>query len=205
MTIVVPPSALSSSEHFIAKILPWVHEAGNPYFDFLFGGNAAAVSVLDRWMRRKSSEVSIARAALLHGQDEPVAGFIALSGSELNACRRVDMAALTMAGSRRQREEVLERLELVRDLFPLVKEDEFYLSKFWVDGRHRGAGHARELMNSYLAAGRTQGFTRFRLDVCADNERAVRVYRSFGFKEFRETVVLEAGLRYLAMTAEVVL
>jgi len=198
---VAPVSTTSLPEQLIPKILPFVHEAGSAYFDFLFGADAAAV--LSRWMLRPSSEVFIERVSLLGEPSDPVGGFIALSGSELSKCRQMDMAALTMSGNRSRREEVAKRLELTRNLFSPVEANEFYLSKFWIDPKHRGAGHGRRLMKSYISAGHARGLTRFSLDVSAQNEPAIRVYRSFGFKEVRESKVPEAGLHYFAMAADI--
>jgi ribosomal protein S18 acetylase RimI-like enzyme len=159
--------------------------------------------VLGRWMLRGSSEVSIERVRLLGEPLDPVGGFIALAGAELSKCRQMDMAALTMSGNRSRREEVAKRLELTRNLFSPAGTNEFYLSKFWIDEKHRGAGHGRTLMKSYISAGHARGLTRFSLDVAAQNEPAIRVYRSFGFKEIRESKVPEAGLHYIAMAAEI--
>jgi ribosomal protein S18 acetylase RimI-like enzyme len=193
-------TALSSNQELIVRLFPYVHEAGNPYFDYIFGGQDTARQTLDRWMRRASSEVFFERATLLRVQSEPVGGFIAMRGAEVNTCRKFDMAALTMGCGRSEREGLLKRLEVVRNLFPPVDEKDFYLSKFWVDSQHRGAGYARKLINAYLAVGRAQGFQRFRLDVCADNEPAIRAYRSAGFSVTHESSIPEAGLRYVAMT-----
>jgi len=202
MTSAIAANTLSSIDEAIEKILPWVHEAGNPYFDFIFDDRDVARAALGRWMRRASSEISVNRAVLLRGDDEPLGGFIALTGAELSTCRRMDAAALTLSGNRERREGVLKRLETTRDLFIPVRDRDFYLSKFWLDTRYRGAGHARGLMNAYLAAGHRGGYSQFRLDVFADNERAIHVYRSFGFKELGESAVPGAGLRYIAMGAE---
>lgn len=197
----VSTTSNSLSEQLISKILPFVHEAGSAYFDFLLG--ADAVAVLSRWMLRSSSEIFVERVTLLGEPFDPVGGFIALSGSELGKCRQMDMAALTMTGNRSRREEIAKRLELTRNLFAPAAANEFYLSKFWIEAKHRGAGHGRGLMESYISAGHVRGLTRFSLDVSAQNEAAIRVYRSFGFKEIRESKVPEAGLHYVAMAAEI--
>lgn len=196
-------SSISSTDEAIQKVLPLVHEAGNPYFDFLFGNHDVAARVLARWMRRPSSELSIERAFCLTVRDQQVGGFLAMSGAELAVCRRLDTSALTMTGGREQREAIVKRLELTRHLFPPVEERDFYLSKIWVDPEHRGAGYGRALMESYVSTGRARGFTQFRLDVRADNEPAIHVYRFFGFKELRESSTGDAGLRYLAMVANI--
>jgi ribosomal protein S18 acetylase RimI-like enzyme len=195
-------SSLPCSDQIIEKISPSVHEAGNPYFDFIFGGHESAAAALARWMKRASSEISIERVFCLTLEGQTLGGFIAMPGAELAACRRLDAAALTMSGNRERRELISQRLELTSDLFPAVGEAEFYLSKMWVDPDHQGAGYASVLMEHYLCAGRRRGFTQFRLDVCADNDRAIRIYRRFGFQELRECSAPEAGLRYLAMAAQ---
>jgi hypothetical protein len=46
---------------YVPHILPWLHEAGNPYFDWFFGNAQTAKSILRRWVVRPSSEVFLKR------------------------------------------------------------------------------------------------------------------------------------------------
>jgi ribosomal protein S18 acetylase RimI-like enzyme len=188
------------AERFIPEVLPWLYEAGNPYFDWLFGGREPARERLETWMRRTSAEVSILRVTLLCDGGCAVGGFLALGGAEVMRCRKADLVALLMKEKHgKAREELLTRIAAVRDLFPVVEDDEFYLSKIGVVPGLRRGGQGRELALEYLAAGSRAGFQRFRLDVCAENRPAVHLYSSLGFRVARESVSTEAGMKYLSM------
>jgi len=48
---------------------------------------------------------------------------------------------------------------------------------------HRGAGIGTRLVQACLDAARAQGLTRVELEVRADNEQALRLYRRLGFRQ----------------------
>lgn len=198
---IVPSQASPPTDDLIAEVLPGIHDAANPYFDFICGGPDAARATLNRWARRESSEVSIRRVVMIQNDGNAVGGFIAMDGLELQKARRLDMAALTMGGNSRDREAMVKRLHLVQDLFMPPEPQDYYLSKLWIDRPFRGCGYSKHLMQCYLQCGHRLGFSQFRLDVCAGNERAIHLYRTLGFIEGREGNAPEAGLRYLTMTA----
>lgn len=192
----------SARERYLVDVLPWVHEAGNPYFDWMFGGREAARQTLASWMRRPSSEVSLARMTLLLSGDEAVGGFIGLGGAELAQSRKADWLAMLKESSEPGRSELMARLGAVRGLFPRVEPEEFYLSKMGVMPELRGTGLGRRVAEEFLAAGRAAGFRRFRLDVWSENTPARRLYESLGFRVVSESASAEAGMCYLAMVRE---
>src|SRR5688572_28555310 len=81
---------IDEAELLIADVLPWVREAGNPYFDWLLGNAHATRAALQAMMRDESSQIAIRRACVLLEGEKPIGGFIALAGRELPACRRAD-------------------------------------------------------------------------------------------------------------------
>ena len=182
-------------------VVALVHEAGNPYLDWLFGGRERASGAIAAWMLRPDSELSIDRVRIALVGDELAGTYISLAGSELRTCRQADALALIAETGQSQaaRAALVERLTASKELFPPVRPDDFYLSKIGVVGKHRRKGLGRALTHEFLAAGREAGCRQFRLDVAADNEPAVRLYRSLGFHT--ESKREAAGLRYLAMTA----
>ena len=187
---------LPDADRYIQRTLPWVHEAGNPYFDWLFGGAAAAHAVLNAWMSRPSSEVSVRRISILMSPTDASGGFLALSGDELARARRAD----TLATLKEQVPGLRDRLAAARGLFSPVEPDEFYLSKIGVALEFRSTGMGRKLIQEYLDSGRSAGFRRFRLNVSADNDRAVALYRAAGFGV--DARKRRAGMTYLAMTLD---
>ena len=104
-----PASELASPDDLVPQVLPCLLAAGNPYYDYVFGGPDAARSVLDRWVRRPSSEVALDRAVLLFEGAAVLGGYIALDAAELKACRNADAIAMMMVGGRGQRAELRRR------------------------------------------------------------------------------------------------
>jgi ribosomal protein S18 acetylase RimI-like enzyme len=190
------------AETFVDAVLPWVHEAGCPYFDWFFGGSEAALETLDAWMRRPSSEVYVERLTLLEEGDRPIGGFVALSGAELEQCRGEDAMAAIKAAGRDGLPELRARLAGGKELFAPVGHDDFYLSKIGVLRELRGRRYGTQLLERYLADGRLRGFSRFRLDVSADNEPALGFYRGSGFEIVNESASADSGLAYVSLLLE---
>jgi ribosomal protein S18 acetylase RimI-like enzyme len=186
-------------ERWISETLPWIHEAGNPYYDWCFGGAPEAGSVLAEWMRRPSSEVFVGRVRLLVDDGHMVGGFIALSGSELADCRKADAVATIQAVEREERGSVLAKLRSARGLFTTPLANEFYLSKMGVVPDLREAGHGATIVRQYLDVGVALGFRRFRLDVWAGNRPAVHLYEAAGFRVLRESSLDHGRMTYLDM------
>jgi ribosomal protein S18 acetylase RimI-like enzyme len=190
---------------WIPQVLPWVREAGEPYYSWFFEGIVPVdrlEAILTSWMRRRSSEVSVERAVLLMIGDRAVGGFIGLGGADLQTCRRADTLAALQAAGRDGRSLLAERIQQGQDLFAPVAVNEFYLSRLWVAIGSRRAGHGVRILREYLRTGMAQGFRRFRLDVWAENRPAVELYRTFGFDVIRESSNDRAGMAYLSMALE---
>ena len=191
-----------AAEALVDDVLPWVHEAGCPYFDWFFGGEEAALASLAEWMRRPSSEVYVGRLTVLQDGDRPIGGFVALTGAELEECRGEDAMAAVRAAGRDGLADLRARLAAGKELFAPVGHDDFYLSKIGVLRELRGRRYGRRLLERYLDDGRAGGFRRFRLDVSADNEPALRFYRGFGFQVVNEAASDAAGLAYTSLLLE---
>jgi ribosomal protein S18 acetylase RimI-like enzyme len=190
---------------WIPQVLPWVWEAGEPYHSWFFKGIAPAERpdrILAGWMRRGSSEVSVERAVVLGTADRVIGGFVALTGTDLQACRRADTLAALEAAGRAGRNLLAERIRVGQHLFAPIAADEFYLSKLGVASRFRRAGHGARILREYVGTGLERGFRRFRLDVWAENRPAVELYRTFGFQVVREASDGRAGMTYMSMALE---
>ena len=195
-----------NADRWIPEILPWVVQAGDPYYSWFFreiGPAGRPDPVLAEWMRCRSSEVSVERAVLLVTGECAVGGFIALGGPDLQVSRRADTLAALQAAGRERRSLVAERIQQGREFFAPVAKDEFYLSKLWVASGFRRAGHGGRLLREYVRIGMAQGFRRFRLDVWAQNRPAVGLYLSAGFAVLGESGNDRAGMTYLHMALEV--
>lgn len=185
---------------FIPVSLPWILEAGNPYFSWLFGDQTLALRVLSAWATRSSSEVSILRSQILMSDGAIAGGFISLGGLELKRARKADAIALATTISETERSGVLERLSDAANLFSPVDDDEYYLSKMGLDHRFRRKGYGKQLLSRYLEEGQARGHTRYRLDVYARNAAAVRLYLDSGFQITRRGRTNNGAIEYYAMT-----
>jgi ribosomal protein S18 acetylase RimI-like enzyme len=195
-----------SPEGLATHALPWIMEAGNPYYNALFGDAGATLSYLQKWVCRASSEVSILRVEFLvsdsTSDSEFAGGFIALSGGDLRKARRADGVALLTSIAAQDRAALAQRLNNLSDLMAPVGDDEYYLSKVGLAQQFRGKGLARKLVGRYIEEGARLGYSRYRLDVSADNEAAVRCYRSAGFEIARSGQSQDGALKYYSMTYE---
>src|SRR5262249_24603454 len=130
--------------------------------------------------------------------DEPVGGYIALSGKQLRSCRLADsIAALAKFGPLAAK-AIKDRLPDLRGLFASVSEADYYLSKIGVVPSAQGHGYGRLLMRRYIEHGRAKGFARFRLDVSEDNIAARKLYEAFGFRTIYRGEIASMGISYLS-------
>jgi ribosomal protein S18 acetylase RimI-like enzyme len=197
------PAVDSEIDRWIPSVLPWVHEAGNPYFDWLFGGRDVALPVIASRMRSPSSEVAIRDSVLfLDDEDGAIGGFIALSGAELGRRRKADAIAYLNFVGKDGRESLLRRMQASRDMFATVRPDEFYLSKVGVRCDARGLGHGRALVKEFLSTGISRGHRSFVLDVSAENTEACRLYESMGFQLSEKRRVQAGAMTYVTMRSD---
>ena len=109
------------SEVSIANIFPWLHEASNPYWDWLW--RSAAQTQLNDWLYRPNSELSERRVRYLIDGDDIVGSYISMPGSELQICRRADLIALTNYLRRNPDEGMMIRIRQAQSLFAGVGEN----------------------------------------------------------------------------------
>jgi ribosomal protein S18 acetylase RimI-like enzyme len=182
----------------VGTVGPWLHEAGNPYFDWLLGGRAAALPILTARMRAADSEISLRDVAvLLDDAGRVVGGFVAHDGGELQRRRRADAVAFLHHVRAEECAALVQRMKLSRGLFTEVEPQAFYLSKVGIRPDARRRGYGRVLTERFLAEGATRGASRFLLDVGAANHGARRLYESLGFELTK--VSHGGGMTYLAM------
>lgn len=184
----------------VPDALPWILEAANPYYEWLFGDPKLTAKILEAWTRRATSEFSIMRAQLLLCDCQVAGGFIALDGIALRRARKADAVALLSAVPASDRSGLARRLANASDLFSRVGDDEYYLSKMGLHPTYRGKGYARELLARYVDNGKASGHVRYRLDVSAGNVSAIRRYEEFGFQFASRAQTKDGALEYCSMT-----
>lgn len=195
-------ASVAETQAILDGSLEWIHQAGNPYFDWFFGSPDAARAALERWMRRPTSEVSATHIVPLWTGGRVVGGYIALSGDAVAACRRADVLAVIRESSSAQRRELAARMDVAKRVFDPVEPDVLYLSKIGVVPTSQRQGHGRRLLDSYLSAGRRAGYRRFRLDVAASNASVVALYESVGFRRVTASRDRIGSTIYLAMACD---
>jgi ribosomal protein S18 acetylase RimI-like enzyme len=195
--------SLSEADARIANVLPWLHEAGNPYWDWLWGSPAEGRAQLNDWLRRVTSELSEKNIIYLREENRIVGGYIAFPGRELQTCRRADLHALTSYVRRNPDKDVTGRMRQARSLFADVSETQFYLSRIGVAAEARGRGMGRRLLDMFVQQGRNNGFKDFRVDVCTENEPAIRMYCAAGFVVTSKSAISEPPFHYCSMVATV--
>lgn len=174
----------------------WAYRAGAPYEDWRFGGADAALTVLRDWVLRPSSEIAAARWRICEVDGRPAGGVAFISGERLAAARRSDLVAMARLPAV---SAVRERLAATRDLFGTVVPEDLYLSRIAVDPERRARGLGRRLLQEVVTTAASEGHSRVRLDVAADNTAALGLYERAGFTLVSESVSEEAGLRYRAL------
>ena len=97
---------------------------------------------------------------------------------------------------------IIKRMGLIRGYFQSPEPDEFYLSKMGLMQKARGRQLGRHLLDSFLAAGKSRGFSKYRLDVSRENGAARHLYDQAGFHVDLETTSSSVDMVYLSMTLE---
>lgn len=82
------------------------------------------------------------------------------------------------------------RLEHIQDFYAARVENSWYLDAIAVNPEFRGKGIGTELIGLVKAIGWDKGYRTLSLITFADNEPAMRVYRSIGFETVRHVEVL---------------
>ncbi len=195
-----PGAAFLRDEAVMEEIVAGVLEAGNPYFEYLFGGAAEARSALQESVRRPTSEVYAGRATLLLDRGEVVGGVIAMPGAEARRCRLADAAALHLRARGAARARMVARIEKVKGLFAPIEKDDWYASKLWVRPDLRGKGYAIPLARAAFfpdtpPRGRSIG------DVAAGNAPALHIYTKHLGCEIVGRNASPSGLEYVVIVA----
>jgi ribosomal protein S18 acetylase RimI-like enzyme len=77
----------------------------------------------------------------------------------------------------------LARDEIVGQIGVLFEADQLYIRGVAILPEHRRRGHGRQMLAATVTAMLAEGQTHFALDVATDNERALTLYHSCGFRE----------------------
>jgi ribosomal protein S18 acetylase RimI-like enzyme len=122
-----------------------------------------------------------------------------MNGTDLSLCRKADTLALIRDWLPSDRESIVRRIRESVGLFHVPDAGDYYLSKIGLLPQARRKGFGRMLLEGFLERGAAAGFTRFMLDVSADNALALRLYMSAGFRVVSESQHPSGTMTYLSM------
>jgi ribosomal protein S18 acetylase RimI-like enzyme len=188
----------------LPTLVPWIHEASQPFADWYFGDAATAAGILGEWMRRSTSEVHLGRALVaLDAAGGPLGCLVGMDGVALERCRAADFAALCEdLGGGPDASAVLEELVTAsRALFLPVPHAAYYVSRVAVAPHARGQGLGQQLVMAALERARRTGCTQLHLDVSTANHGAIRTYGRVGLAVVATCVHEPSGLAYHRMSA----
>jgi GNAT superfamily N-acetyltransferase len=190
------------SAALILQMTPWVLAAGQPYYDWFFGGRELAERTVAMWIRQPSSEVSIQRAKFLQCGSQIAGGIIGLGGAELRKARLADINSYWATLDSPSRGGLIERLSQSVDAFAPVADDEYYASKMGLARSFLGKGLAKVMLERCLEQGSALGYTKFRADVHTENQPSLRCCLGLGFEIFYTGQSADGVLRYHALRCE---
>lgn len=194
-----PLSDLQHTAAIVSDTARWVHDASNPYWDWLWGSSAEAPLQVVKWIERSTSEIAAERIVVVRDESSILGGYIAMAGADLQRCRRADFLTLANYARSSKDADILSRIRQAGLVFGPVSDDSYYLSRIGVQNSARGKGLGRMLMESYLETGRASGFINFILDVSSDNRQAIELYRRMGFVITGTAEPTDCCLRYSTM------
>ena len=186
----------------IDDIIPWVRESGRPYYDAFFDG-VDTDEIIDRWLRRRSSELSLRRTRLAVADDRIAGGYIALPGSEVAGCRQADLLDLARSIDDHSYSDLRDRMRGFSDLFAPVDTHDFYLSKIGTRPEIDDRELEIPLMEDCLSRAEHGGFGRVRIDVPEDDEDSRGFYETYGFRPIHRGKDDQGRLCYLSMVCNV--
>jgi ribosomal protein S18 acetylase RimI-like enzyme len=80
----------------------------------------------------------------------------------------------------------------VEQEIPIYELKEYgYIHDVWVEAEYRREGLAKQLMTAAIEHFRQLGITQLRLDTLVDNDRAIRLYQTCGFRASTTQMLLE--------------
>ncbi len=189
-------------EQKLDDIIPWVHQAGQPYYDVFLEGTDSE-EVLSRWLQRRSSELALRRTRLAVVDDRIAGGYIAVAGTDLAACRQADLLDLARTMGDRSYSELRSRMNDLDELFAPVEAHDFYLSKLGVMPRAAHRELEIPLLDDCIQRAEHGGFGQVRTDVCEDDEAMRSLLQTYGFRPIYRGKTPDGQLRYLSMSLEV--
>lgn len=185
-------------ERKLQDIVPWLHQAGQPFYNIFLDG-ADPDSTLRRWLMRRSSELSLQRIRLLITDDRIAGGYVSLSGRDLPGCRQADLLDLARSMGTESYTRLRDRMEDLRDLFAPVEENDFYLSKLGLLPQKDSPSLRQVLLDDCIRRATQGGFRRVRVDVPEQDRSRRDFYGGQGFDAIYRGKAPTSNLKYLAM------
>jgi len=184
-------------------IAKWIYMAAWQKFNFIYTDEHLACEILRKCVSRRSSLYSGFNATLAFVDMRPAGTTIEIQGEEIQKCSRADFLSTAMGYKGDTRTTFMSRFAAMRDADIPVGNDEYYLLAITIDPSYRGLGIGKQLLQNYIERGRSIGYKKLRLDVRTDNNPAMQLYISSGFKQIQEVHLNCLGFSVSGMLLEV--
>ncbi|MCA9278679.1 MAG: GNAT family N-acetyltransferase [Phycisphaeraceae bacterium] len=167
---------------YAESVASWLLDAEEPFSSWLHEGRENAQTFVNKLMNQRASLRWLGRVTVGLQESTPIGGFIGISGKQMQLCATSDALAFIRAVPREQHAERSNRFRDAYATFPSVPSATYLLSHFGITPSVRGKGLSTPLLKAFLLRGAQLGFTMFQLNVACENEPAIRLYSSHGFK-----------------------
>jgi ribosomal protein S18 acetylase RimI-like enzyme len=195
----VDENDVSLLSHDLAR---WIYLSANEKLHCLHGNEAIARERLQRFVNNKHSVFSGFNASVAFVDSVPAGTAIAVEGNRITECLRADFFEIARQTKREERATLAARLAELHQASPPIAADTYFLAALAVDPAYRGLGIGRQLLVDLMEHARKSGHRKVRLDARADNQVALRLYDSCGFKKISEKQIGFLGASIVALLLE---
>lgn len=174
-----PPEAADRAVFFELEAL-----AAAPYYAFVYGDDLQLASAVRReLLERGLGDLAPPFGHLFWLHDRPVAAACFGPAADVRRSRMKAALALARSPTLPADSPVRKRLQLAGGTMIELRDEDFYINRFAVDGSERGAGTGTRLLREIEQRARAAGFDRLALEVESGMEPAVRFWTRAGFRE----------------------
>jgi ribosomal protein S18 acetylase RimI-like enzyme len=195
---------MDKNKHDSFKVSELIYEADAETFDFFFGDQRNASEKLGKLVGVGDNNLGYQQIYVVTNDDQDIVGVMVYSdGDKMGNIHelKVLFANFNLLDSLR-----FIMIEIIDSLFlSSLEADDFYYAIIAVDENSRGQGIGSFILEEGIKLARKKGCKRAVLDVDIKNEGALRLYKRFGFRKFREKSLSFLGWKKGAYNMEYIL
>lgn len=195
---------MDKNKHDSFKVSELIYEADAETFDFFFGDQRNASEKLGKLVGVGDNNLGYQQIYVVTNDDQDILGVMVYSdGDKMGNIHelKVLFANFNLLDSLR-----FIMIEIIDSLFlSSLEADDFYYAIIAVDENSRGQGIGSFILEEGIKLARKKGCKRAVLDVDIKNEGALRLYKRFGFRKFKEKSLSFWGWKKGAYNMEYIL